>query len=166
MTQESLPSRNHSSRRYTAEEKEEVQELLLDLHSRRYKRDEMRDEVNKKFPDYGLSRTTCLDWLNDAIQKQQLPDPAFALKRDILLVDACIEALIPKVLAGNAQAHMALERWMNRRAKWLGLDAPEKLEAIIKQVHTGPIEEEIRVLSERLGLPPRMLENPRESPSP
>lgn len=133
-----------------AEVKADVQERLLDLYAQRMRKRDIYVEVQKEYPEIGAS---ALDhWLKEAIRKQELPDPAFALRRDLLLVDAAIAALIPGVLKGQASAHIALERWMNRRAKYLGLDAPDKLEAIIHNLHTGTIDDEIRELSEKLGL--------------
>jgi|SRR5687768_15976399 len=132
------------------EDKQAIQERMLELYAQRVRKQDIYAQVRQEYPEVGQ---TALDyWLKDAIRKQDLPDPAFALRRDLLLVDAAIAALIPGVLKGQASAHVALERWMNRRAKYLGLDAPDKLEAIIRNVHTGPIDEEIRELSERLGL--------------
>jgi hypothetical protein len=147
-----------AERTYTAEEKAEAQEIMLDLYSRRYK---IHEILRQMWVNHGsdVGEVTLQAWLKEAIRKQELPDPAFALRRDLLLVDSAIAALIPKVMDGVPSAHLALSRWMDRRAKWLGLDAPEKIEAIIRNVHTGPIDEEIRELTERLGFnqPPKEL---------
>lgn len=143
-------------RNFTPEEKEEAQELILELYSRRLSRKEMQQELAKQ--GHHLALPTIHMWLQEAIRKQEIPDPGYALRRDLLLVDKAIAALMPSVAKGTPSAHLALARWMDRRAKWLGLDAPDKLEAIISDTHTGSIDAEIRVLTERLGLQPPVID--------
>lgn len=75
--------------------------------------------------------------------RKMLREPAEALiELEVSRLDEMLRAIWPKVLAGDTQAIDRVLRIMDRRAKYLGLDAPTKVDI------TGLIREE----AQRAGL--------------
>lgn len=133
---------------YTPEQREAHKQLILEMYAQ-------RAPISTISAALGLSRGTTIEWLEEAIREIKDPNPSEERKKDLILIDSSIRALIPKVKAGNVPAHMALNRWLERRAKCLGLDQPDKLDLGVG--FTGSIEEEVSALLEKLGI---VLDNP------
>lgn len=137
-------------RSYSEAEKEVHKQTILEMYAQ-------RATISTIAFTIGVSRPTVNNWLEEAIREIKDPDPSAERKKDLVLIDSSIRALVPKVLKGNVPAHMAMNRWLERRAKCLGLDQPDKLE--LGTNFTGSIEEEVSALLEKLGF---TLDNPAE----
>ena len=144
---------------YSDAEKELYKEDIYDLWCQRYTMLEISEKI-------GLNRTTCTKWLREAQEERRNIDPMVQMQRDLRLAELAIRALIPKVLEGANAAHRTLIMWMERRARYLGLDAPEELRMTIG--HNGSIEAEISELARSLGINiplPGFTEAPKELPA-
>lgn len=130
-------------RRYTEEEKALIKAQLLEDYAARY-------PLTKIAERNCLNRQTVSRWLNEALSELKDPDPGRERHKDLILVDQAIRALIPGVVEGKPSSHMALNRWLERRARYLGLDEPEKLD--LGGSFTGTIEEEVVALCQKLGI--------------
>lgn len=128
---------------YSEEQREAFKEKILEQYA-------ARTSLRNIATNLGLHYDTVKSWLSEAIEEVKTPDPAKERQKDLLLVDQAIRALIPEVLNGKASAHMALNRWLERRARYLGLDEPEKLD--LNTSFNGSIEDEVKELLAKLGL--------------
>jgi hypothetical protein len=131
---------------YTEEEREAGRATLYEMWAQRATLTQMADTL-------GINMSTAKRWLDRAIaERQTMRSVADEMRRDLELSEIAIRALMPKMLRGEPIAHRALISWLERRAKYLGLDKPEELNFNLSG-STGPVEEELKMLLQQLGLP-------------
>jgi hypothetical protein len=80
-----------------------------------------------------------------AALRQTLQEPADAVRQlELERLDAMLHAIWPSAQGGDLKAVDAVVRLMDRRARYLGLDTPQRID----------IEAKVRVMAEQLGLDP------------
>lgn len=82
----------------------------------------------------GISHTTVRERITEFCNKLVLPHAEEYRKREVERCDYLIERLAAKVANGDVQAVVATARIMERRAKYLGLDAALQIDHTVTQV--------------------------------
>jgi DNA-binding CsgD family transcriptional regulator len=99
--------------------------------------------VDQIADNMGINRTTVVNYLNAAMDARALPDRVQQLRLELDRLDRYQYALDVQIAGGLfiARNVEVAVRLMERRAKLLGLDAPEQINAAITQV--GPEDLEV-----------------------
>lgn len=84
--------------------------------------------------DLGISPATCSRYYRTALESVQLPGVTEAKKEMIEQIDSLLDVWIPMAESGDEKAAAVVLKFMERRAKLLGTDAPIEVSQTVVEV--------------------------------
>lgn len=111
---------------FTATERAEIRARVFELHAQRKSMKEIAEELD-------ISPETVRQTIIRTYRESSAPVIEHERKRDIELIEQAIAVTWPRVKAGTHGAVSDLEKLLARRARYLGLDAPQQVEATVTQ---------------------------------
>lgn len=89
---------------------------------------------------FGMSQPTVSRLLQDFWKHWTLPRADEARKHELNIVDKVIDAWLPTAVSGDKDAAAVVAKFMDRRAKLTGSDAPIKVDAQVTEVTQQDLE--------------------------
>lgn len=121
----------------TATERAEITAKVFERHAQRVSMAKIAEELD-------ISHETVRQIIIRTYREASAPVIEHERKRDIELIEQAIAVTWPRVKSGTHGAISDLEKLLNRRAKYLGLDAPTQVEASVTQ--STPLDNSIAEL--------------------
>jgi hypothetical protein len=104
------------------------------LHAQRMTYEQIGIEVGKLFDDgTPFNHQTMHNWVKGYYKNYKVQEIDEARTQDLNLIDIQIANLLPLCKDGNAAAHTAMQGWLKLRSRYMGLEAPQKIQ------HSGSV---------------------------